>query len=337
VSFLYSQTLFVDALNGNDSTAVLGDLTHPWQTISGALNAAYGYFTGGTSSEFTVHVFKGTYIETQQVVISGYTNISLYMETGANARIQLEAYSPYWVSILDGAKFNIAGTGRMNSNIFAESNVKTIILQSGSRYSTTLTVSNISLTSQISIQPADFSSIIESNNSYTTIDNSWIGFTQKSTSRQHVIHLNQSILFIKDSSLEFNNSYYGESVGLAQFSWLIFEEYSAPMGSRIRLHQTSLSNITMEFEGPISVGFIYTNPLSIGLSILLDDVYFHCAKVNVMQTLWNDSALLTDNYYCNAYNISAGAIPSGAFTPAWNEFPTTVSLLKPLSQTIKPY
>lgn len=58
-SVLVNTTLFVDAVNGNDATAVKGDMTKPYLTIN---NAA-----GQTDEGDTIFVWPGTYNETPNV------------------------------------------------------------------------------------------------------------------------------------------------------------------------------------------------------------------------------------------------------------------------------
>lgn len=119
---------------------------------------------------------------------------------------------------------------------------------------------------------------------------------------------------------------------------MIYEDKGLNLASRIRIHQTSLANINTDFTNFAGYGFICTNPLSDGGSILLDGAYFHCLLSNVIDTLFNRNATVTDNMYANSLMISAGTAPDGNLGAAsWQLFPSSTTLLLTGKETINPY
>ena len=77
INYFINQTVFVDAVYGNDVTAVPNDPTHPYQTF----DAAFGYVNNGTFTTYNIHVRPGSYTTAGNTVYNN-TNIYIYFEQG---------------------------------------------------------------------------------------------------------------------------------------------------------------------------------------------------------------------------------------------------------------
>jgi hypothetical protein len=81
--------------NGNDGTAVVGDFTLPWATVSGAIQYAMDNVEDGT-----VHIMSGQYNETVQIVptLTGGFGINVISEPGVDIIVDLGGGGNSWIT-----------------------------------------------------------------------------------------------------------------------------------------------------------------------------------------------------------------------------------------------
>ena len=297
----YSKTLFVDP-SGNDSTAILGNLSKPWSTVNGAINSA-------TMSGYTIHIFRGDYSENTGVTMSsGNTNLSLLFETGANLRVTLSA--GYWFNVNASTSIvNITGTGRSSNLISSNNGVFNVFgPNGGSSEGMSLNINNIQITSSNSSAGANAIKVTEGT---VKIDNSIVNFSGVNiTNYQQLIIVNKSYLFVRNSTLEFSNNvqFYltpPPSAGALTASWLIFE----PGGIQSSVCRIRLQNTSLSCDGAFGGHICLTNGAISGLpaSILLENVYFHSNSGKVTHTIYNNAG--------KEFVALGGSVISGGFDP----------------------
>jgi len=76
---LYSKTLFVDNINGNNATAVIGDPNKAYSTIAGALTVAAG-MGAGLTNKVLIYIRRGTFTSLGNVFFINY--VDFYCEPG---------------------------------------------------------------------------------------------------------------------------------------------------------------------------------------------------------------------------------------------------------------
>jgi hypothetical protein len=346
----YSFTLFVDP-SGNNSTAVIGDYTKPWQTINAAINYA------GTSSQpsggYTIHVFRGNYTATQSVTYTAGKSLSLFFEPNANLSVALTSVG-YWFTHDGGTSstVDVCGSGRSTNSI--TSNYGVFKIGDGNTQpdatSCTLDINNISIYSSNS---ANYSAsgngvVIWADESTVKIDNSIIALTSVGALNiyQYVIWLNISYLYVMGSTIEMNSNSVQTSYasGANVAGWLIYENAAVTTNDvgRIRLQSTYLSQ-----WGPWGGGAILTSPSgSTTGTINLSNVYFHCVGASKVWTVYNNSNGKEDRVFIG------GSVVSGALKPTelgsgfgavgstfWFQIPTSASGLAiyQAGQTNRPY
>ena len=339
-----SETLFVDVFSGNDGTAVLGDITKPWATVTAALTVANSDPEGNT--EYTIHVFKGTYNESSTVVLDCGGEISLYLETGVNIILgSVESAGSAWVKVTQGTVFNIAGTGKGNCTISTsgvQNSPYTIVLTIGS--STTIT--GVNMTSNTTSTATSILATVSG--STIGLDNVYLGFARTVNVPSNLILLQQSALVIQGSTLVFPTTYYGQGYNPHTSPTFILETASTLGGAtklpRIRIRQTTFNSPTgtdgsAGGAGAVTIVPIATNPTSSNSqSILLDDVYFHTYQSKTsIPTLFNASGSYVDMYNIGATCMSAWGPPTGAV--GWVGSPSGISPtpLQVNVPTVQPY
>jgi hypothetical protein len=318
----YSYTLFVDP-SGNNSTAVIGDYTKPWQTINAAINYA------GTSSQptggYTLHIFRGNYTETTSVTFDANESISLFFEPNVNLNVTLASVG-YWFTHNGGvASVNISGSSKSNyiSSNFGVFKVGATGQASPSSFS--LSINNIRISSSNASNYLSTGSgvVIYSTRSTVNIDNSIVSLTTAGGSNiyQYVIWLSASYLNIFDSTLDMssqtacplNPNDTGSSYG-----WLIWEDLmvaspsafpSAYSAGRIKLQNAYLSQSGTGGGGAIRLfGEGHTLGTST-FSILLANFYFRCAP-GKMITVYSHPK--QDAVWIGGSVISGGSAPDGS-------------------------
>ena len=309
----YSYTLFVDP-SGNNSIAVIGDYTKPWQTINDAINYA------GTSSQptggYTVHIFRGNYTATQSVTYTAGRSISLFFEPNVNLNVTLASVG-YWFNHDGGtASVNISGSGK--STNYISSNYGVFNVGTGnqaSAYNLALNIHDIRISSS---NAANFTTtgngvVITSQKSSVNIDNSIVSLTTAGGVNiyQYVIWFTQGYLSTLDTTIEMS-SQTAQPTYPAQGNtcgWLIFENGlvtgTTDVG-RIRLQNTYLSQYGTGGGGAIysfGDGYPQSSPSQ---SIFLANVYYQAI------------ASKTQTVYCYPKQDSVyigGAIISGGLSP----------------------
>jgi len=314
-SFTYKQTLFVDT-NGDDLTAVVGDLSKPWGTVSGALN----YITANSLEGHSVHVFCGYYLETEQVVLANFKYCSLYLEAGVNIVVNISAYGGYnpWIFSESGCYLSIAGEVP-GSSIIGKYVSSTIVINSDNDIfylgyiRSTLDIDNI---------------IIESkkNNSNTIFGTITIGGSGNTG----------CTLNIKDSVIR--NSSGLEGVAILVLGNIKLQE------CKINIKNSTLISYTNStfMKGTITIKGNIGHNLSISNSIVVDNsggqalIYLSDTTPYVFMdnvTFWAALGSASSTYYNNAltgtvaYIYIAGRCVSNADLPSC---PLTCTLYNPL-------
>jgi len=327
----YSFTLFVDP-SGNNSTAVIGDYTKPWQTINAAINYA------GTSSQptggYTIHIFRGNYTATQSVTYDVNESISLFFEPNANLSVALTSVG-YWFTHNGGtASVNISGSGKSINYISSNFGVFKV------GATTQATPSSLSLSiHDIRISSSNASSYTSSGNGvvlYSTrstvnIDNSTIDLTTpaaSSSTNQYVIWLSAGYLNILDSTLEMSSktgSPASPTDSGSTYGWLIWEDLmvaspsafpSAYSAGRIKLQNAYLSQYGTGGGGAIRLfGEGHTNGVST-FSILLANLYFisNAGKIITVYAYPKQDAV-----WIGGSVISAGTAPDASSAASVNQ------------------
>jgi hypothetical protein len=325
----YSYTLFVDP-SGNNSTAVIGDYTRPWQTINAAINYA------GTSSQptggYTLHIFRGNYTETTSVTFDANESISFFFEPNVNLNVTLASVG-YWFTHNGGAaSVNISGSGKSNyiSSNFGVFKVGASGQASPSSFS--LNINNIRISSS---NASNYTStgngvVIYSTRSTVNIDNSIVSLTTAGGSGiyQYVIWLSAGYLNIFDSTLDMS-SQTGSPTSLADsgstYGWLIWEDLmvssasafpSAYSAGRIKLQNAYLSQSGTGGGGAIrSYGDAHTYGTST-FSILLANFYFRCGAAKVITVYAYPKQ---DAVWIGGSVISGGSAPDASSAPSTNQ------------------
>lgn len=91
-SFIYTQTLWVDPA-GNDLTAVVGDFSKPWASVSAAIQYAMDNVSDGT-----VHIMSGKYNETVPIIATRSTPRGTNVISEPGVAIELALGNNYWIS-----------------------------------------------------------------------------------------------------------------------------------------------------------------------------------------------------------------------------------------------
>ena len=325
----YSYTLFVDP-SGNNSTAVIGDYTRPWQTINAAINYA------GTSSQptggYTLHIFRGNYTETTSVTFDANESISLFFEPNVNLTVTLASVG-YWFTHNGGlGSVNVSGSGKSNyiSSNFGVFKVGANGQSAPTRFS--LNINNITISSS---NASNYTStgngvVIYSIRSTVNIDNSIVSLTTAGGSGiyQYVIWLSAGYLNIFDSTLNMS-SQTGYPTSLTNngstYGWLIWEDLMVSAGSafpgvydagRIKLQNAYLSQSGTGGGGAIRLcGEGHTYATS-SYSILLANFYFRCS-VSKMMTVY--SYPKQDAVWIGGSVISGGSAPDASAAPSLNQ------------------
>ena len=325
----YSYTLFVDP-SGNNSTAVIGDYTRPWQTINAAINYA------GTSSQptggYTLHIFRGNYTETTSVTFDANESISLFFEPNVNLTVTLASVG-YWFTHNGGlGSVNVSGSGKSNyiSSNFGVFRVGANGQSSPSRFS--LNINNITISSS---NASNYTStgngvVIYSIRSTVNIDNSIVSLTTAGGSGiyQYVIWLSAGYLNIFDSTLNMS-SQTGYPTSLvdsgSNYGWLIWEDLMVSAGSafpgvydagRIKLQNAYLSQSGTGGGGAIRLcGEGHTYGTS-SYSILLANFYFRCGAAKMMTVY---SYPKQDAVWIGGSVISGGSPPDASAAPSLNQ------------------
>ena len=325
----YSYTLFVDP-SGNNSTAVIGDYTRPWQTINAAINYA------GTSSQptggYTLHIFRGNYTETTSVTFDANESISFFFEPNVNLTVTLASVG-YWFTHNGGlGSVNVSGSGKSNyiSSNFGVFRVGANGQSSPSRFS--LNINNITISSS---NASNYTStvngvVIYSIRSTVNIDNSIVSLTTAGGSGiyQYVIWLSAGYLNIFDSTLNMSSqtgtpTVPGDSGSL--YGWLIWEDLMVSAGSafpgvydagRIKLQNAYLSQSGTGGGGAIRLcGEGHTYGTS-SYSILLANFYFRCGAAKMMTVY---SYPKQDAVWIGGSVISGGSPPDASAAPSLNQ------------------
>jgi hypothetical protein len=309
----YSYTLFVDP-SGNNSIAVIGDYTKPWQTINAAINYA------GTSSQptggYTVHIFRGNYTATQSVTYAAGKSISLFFEPNTNLDVTLGSVG-YWFNHDGGtASVNISGSGKSINYILSNYGVFNVGASGQtSAYNLALNIHDIRISSS---NAANFTTtgngvVIYSTKSSVNIDNSIVSLTTAGGANiyQYVIWFTQGYLSTLDTTIEMssqtvqpNYPAQGNTCG-----WLIFENGlvtgTTDVG-RIRLQNTYLSHYGTGGGGAIyscGNGFPATTQ-----SIFLANVYYQAIASKTWTVF---SYPKQDSVYIGGSVLSGGLAPDG--------------------------
>ena len=88
-----NKTIFVDP-NGNDSTAVIGNIIQPFQTITGAIN----YVIDNSLTGYNIHVFSGDYTESVQVNPIAY-NLSIFINFDPGVYVSFDTFTGSWIDL----------------------------------------------------------------------------------------------------------------------------------------------------------------------------------------------------------------------------------------------
>jgi len=327
----YSYTLFVDP-SGNNSTAVIGDYTRPWQTINAAINYA------GTSSQptggYTLHIFRGNYTESTSVTFDANESISLFFEPNVNLNVTLASVG-YWFTHNGGtASVNISGSGKSINYISSNFGVfKVGSTGQASPSSLSLNIHDIRISSSnaSSYTSTGNGVVLYSTRSTVNIDNSTINLTTPAANSgiyQYVIWLSASYLNILDSTLEMS-SQTGSPTSLTDtgstYGWLIWEELmvaspsafpSAYSAGRIKLQNAYLSQYGTGGGGAIRLyGEGHTYGTST-FSILLANFYFTC---NASKPMTVYAYPKQDAVWIGGSVISGGSAPDASATPSYNQ------------------
>jgi hypothetical protein len=314
----YSYTLFVDP-SGNNSIAVIGDYTKPWQTINAAINYA------GTSSQptggYTVHIFRGNYTATQSVTYATGKSISLFFEPNTNLDVTLGSVG-YWFNHDGGtASVNISGSGKSINYISSNFGVfKVGASGQASAYNLALNIHDIRISSS---NDSNFTTtgngvVIASQKSSLNIDNSIISLTTPTFNGiyQNVIWFTQGYLSTLDTTIEMSSSTAQPSYPSAgtTHGWLIYENNLVTGTSdvgRIRLQNTYLSQY-----GGGGGGAIYSSGQGYPVttqSIFLANVYFQC--VSKQHTVY--AYPKQDSVYIGGSVVSGGPSPDSLWSSGY--------------------
>ena len=88
-----NKTIFVDP-NGNDSTAVIGNIIQPFQTITGAIN----YVIDNSLTGYNIHVFSGNYTESVQVIPIAYS-LSIFINFDPGVYVSFDTFTGSWIDL----------------------------------------------------------------------------------------------------------------------------------------------------------------------------------------------------------------------------------------------
>ena len=88
-----NKTIFVDP-NGNDSTAVIGNIIQPFQTITGAIN----YVIDNSLTGYNIHVFSGNYTESVQVSPIAYS-LSIFINFDPGVYVSFVSFTGSWIDL----------------------------------------------------------------------------------------------------------------------------------------------------------------------------------------------------------------------------------------------
>jgi hypothetical protein len=318
----YSYTLFVDP-SGNNSTAIIGDYTKPWQTINAAINYA------GTSSQptngYTVHIFRGNYTATQSVTYAANKSISLFFEPNANLDVTLPSVGLWFNHDGGTASINISGSGRSTNYISSNYGVFKIGASTqASAYNCVLNIHDIRISSSNgnSFTSAGEGVVIGSQKSSVNIDNSIISLTTAGSTvniYQYVIYFTQGYISIIDSTIEMN-SQTAQPIYPAQGNnagWLIFENGlvsgTTDVG-RIRLQNTYLSQYGNGGGGAIySYGNGYVPGIS-SQSIFLANVYYQAVASKTYTVYCYPKQ---DSVYIGGSVVSGGPSPDSLWSSGY--------------------
>ena len=317
--------LFVDP-NGNDSTALVGRLDKPWQTVSAALLAADGL--GGT--EATVHVWKGDYGPENSITLNASSRITLYLEAGT--RIYGIGTGPKDSWIYTQIPLDIVGAGKDNCSVRSATGGVIYADSSGE-----VRIKNVTISSDVTSTNVG---VIHMEGRTFYIENSSIHQVNGGAINVNTINIfNGASLYVKGSTLTNAASLTWSSLSQGQASqaaWVIFERAGLNAAGRIRLHQTALSAASS--SSPCN--FISTDISGAGGSILIDDVYAHIGLSSaVTYTLFNDNtSSLVDQYYLGGTLVSAGdsPYPAGAWSVLTPGPASTMAYFRQ-SNSIAPY
>jgi hypothetical protein len=106
-SFVYDKTLFVDP-NGDDTTAQVGRIDLPWETIQGAIQRLQELGSSKELIGYTIWVFPGEYIEdTPWEFTSNFNKTTIKLNGGVSVIFDLKSSSTY--AILGNNNFSIVG------------------------------------------------------------------------------------------------------------------------------------------------------------------------------------------------------------------------------------
>jgi hypothetical protein len=324
----YAYTLFVDP-SGNNSTAVIGDYTRPWQTINAAINYA------GTSSQptggYTLHIFRGNYTETTSVTFDANESISFFFEPNVNLTVTLASVG-YWFTHSGGlGSVNVSGSGKSNyiSSNFGVFRVGANGQSAASRFS--LNINNITISSS---NASNYTStgngvVIYSNRCTVNIDNSIVSLTTAGGSGiyQYVIWLSAGYLNVFDSTLDMSSQTgypINPSVDTgSNYGWLIWEDLmvSSVFGGAYDAGRIKLQNAYLSQSGTGGGGAIRLNGIghtygTSTFSILLANFYFRCG-VAKMSTVY--SYPKQDAVWIGGSVISGGSPPDASAAPSLNQ------------------
>ena len=325
----YSYTLFVDP-SGNNSTAVIGDYTRPWQTINAAINYA------GTSSQptggYTLHIFRGNYTETTSVTFDANESISLFFEPNVNLTVTLASVG-YWFTHNGGlGSVNVSGSGKSNyiSSNFGVFRVGANGQSAPTRFS--LNINNITISSS---NASNYTStgngvVIHSTRSTVNIDNSIVSLTTAGGSGiyQYVIWLSAGYLNIFDSTLDMSSQTGTPTVPSdsgSLYGWLIWEDLMVSAGSafpgvydagRIKLQNAYLSQSGTGGGGAIRLSGVGHTYGTSSYSILLANFYFRCGAAKMMTVYAYPKQ---DAVWIGGSVISGGSPPDASAAPSLNQ------------------
>ena len=298
--------MYVDP-NGNDSTALLGRLDFPWQTINAALNYANTLISSGSYSDINVHVLSGNYSEPGSINLNAGGQITIHLE--ANTTITHSGQAGVWLN-LSGTAVSVVGAGRANSTILTGG--------AGTQLCRLTTVSSLELRNlTVSSESMNASRLIDNGaDCNLLIDNCTLIAGPAGTTSYCYVIINNGNMVSRNSTLVSLSNYIGSSAPLTPGaainttdSWIIIENTSNS-GARIKLLQTQL---VAKGNSTAASHFILTTPSSAGTdSILLDDTYFH-TTFRGSESLLNNSVANTDNYYIGGTIISSGSLPNGTW------------------------
>jgi len=109
-SFVYEKTLFVDP-NGDDTTAIIGRIDLPWQTIQGAIQKLQELGSSEELIGYTIWVFPGEYIEdTTWEFTSDFNKTTIKLNGGVSVIFDLKGNSQCCIS--GNNNFSIVGDDR---------------------------------------------------------------------------------------------------------------------------------------------------------------------------------------------------------------------------------